>query len=87
MSEEAAPAAPDAPAAEPPAEPLDPRAEKIRDELVGLLRTGLGSWEKAVDSQNRLSGLIKALGVEMAETKEFSATPVFRWTGPSDAQA
>jgi hypothetical protein len=42
------------------------------------LRTGLGSWEKAVDSQTRLSGLIKALGVEMAEIKEFSATPVFR---------
>jgi hypothetical protein len=66
------------PAPPPPPEPLDPRAEKIRDELAELLRAGLGSWEKAVDSQNRLSGLIKELGVEMAEIKEWSATPVFR---------
>jgi hypothetical protein len=62
----------------PPEEPLDPRAEKIRDELAGLVKSGLGVWRDTLESQDRLTKALADLQQEMDEINELSALPVFR---------
>jgi hypothetical protein len=59
-------------------EPLDPRAEKVHDELSSLVKSGLGVWRDILDSQDRLTKSIQELQQEMDEINELSALPVFR---------
>jgi hypothetical protein len=48
-----------------PPEPIDPRAESVRDELAGLVKSGLGVWRDTVDSQMRLAKLLENMQQEM----------------------
>ena len=76
MSEEAKTASP---AAEGPkeTEPLDPRAEAVRDSLVHLLNSAQGIWRDALDSQIKLTKCTDELQIGMKEIKQYSATPTW----------
>jgi hypothetical protein len=66
-----------APPGEAPEAP-DPRAEAVRDELAALVRSGLGAWRGAVESQTKLAHSLEQMQQEMDEILELSALPVFR---------
>jgi hypothetical protein len=59
-------------------EPIDARAETVRDELAGLVKSGLGVWRAAVESQTKLADSLAQMQEEMDEILELSALPVFR---------
>jgi hypothetical protein len=62
-----------------PAEPvpMDPRAEKARDELVRLVNSAQGIWRDALQSQVRLTQYIDQLQIQITEIKQYTAVPAY----------